>query len=181
MKRIKAFFADFKKFISRGNVLDLAVAMVVGTSFTKIVTSLVNDLIMPLICALFGSATVDDLFFYLNGAEIYYGRFLQAVIDFLLVAFVLFLVLRIVMSTSNAFKRGIKELPTKSEKKILKADGVNMKDRNAVIQATKELREKNKPVEVKKPTQEELLTGILEELKKQNSIKEETQVEISEE
>ena len=183
MKRIKKFFADFKKFISRGNILDLAVALVVGSAFTKIVTSLVNDLIMPLICAIFGSASVNDLYFLLNGAEIYYGKFLQAIIDFLLVAFILFLVLRIVMNASNAIRKGIKELPTRAEKKTLKAEGVNMKDRKAVIKATAELRERNKVVEVKKPTQEELLAGILEELKKQNATKEilEEKVEIKEE
>lgn len=171
-KRIKKFFVDFKKFISRGNVLDLAVALVVGTAFTKIVTSLVNDIIMPFICAIFGSASVNDLFFVLNGAEIYYGKFLQAIIDFLLVAFILFLVLRVVMNASNMIKKGIKEMPTRAEKKVLKAEGVNMKDRKEVIKATAELRERNKTVEVKKPTQEELLTSILEELKKQNAPKE---------
>lgn len=76
MNKIKNFFKDFKKFISRGNILDLAVALVVGTAFTSIVTSLVNDIIMPFICAIFGTATVDELFFVVNGAEIYYGRFL---------------------------------------------------------------------------------------------------------
>lgn len=171
MKGIKKFFADFKKFISRGNVLDLAVAMIVGTAFTKIVSSLVNDMIMPLICAIFGTATVDQLFFRLNGAEIYYGKFLQAIIDFLLVAFVLFLVLKAVMGAKEGLTKEFRKQPTKAEKKILKEQGVNMKDHKAVIAATAELREKNKPVPVIKPTQEELLTSILEELKKQNENK----------
>ncbi len=170
MNKIKNFFKDFKKFISRGNILDLAVALVVGTAFTSIVTSLVNDIIMPFICAIFGTATVDELFFVVNGAEIYYGRFLQAIIDFLLVALVLFLILRLVMNASNMFKRTLSEQPTKEEKKVLKEQGVNMKDHKAVIAATKELREKNKPTpQPPKPTQEELLTQILAELKKQNA------------
>ncbi len=169
MNKIKSFFKDFKKFISRGNILDLAVAMVVGAAFTKIVTSLVNDLIMPFICAIFGATSVDSLYFTINNAQIYYGKFIQAIIDFLLVAFILFLVLRIVMNASNAFKRTLTEKPTKEEKKVLKEQGVNMKDKKAVIKATAELREKNKVVEVPKPTQEELLTQILAELKKQNS------------
>lgn len=169
MNKIKNFFKDFKKFISRGNILDLAVAMVVGSAFTKIVTSLVNDLIMPFICAIFGATSVDSLYFTINNAQIYYGKFIQAIIDFLLVAFILFLVLRIVMNASNAFKRTLTEIPTKEEKKVLKEQGVNMKDRKAVIKATAELREKNKVIEVPKPTQEELLTQILAELKKQNS------------
>lgn len=125
---------------------------------------------MPFICAIFGTATVDELFFVVNGAEIYYGRFLQAIIDFLLVALVLFLILRLVMNASNMFKRTLSEQPTKQEKKILKEQGVNMKDHKAVIAATKELREKNAPAPVPpKPTQEELLTQILAELKKQNA------------
>lgn len=171
MKKIKNFFSDFKKFISRGNILDLAVALVVGSAFTAIVTSLVNDLIMPLICAIFGTANVDQLYFVLNGAEIYYGRFLQAIINFLLVALVLFIVLRLVMNASNIFKRTISEMPNKEEKKKLKEMGVNMKNRKEVIKATAALREQNKPApEPHKPTQEELLTDILNELKKQNNV-----------
>lgn len=169
MKRIKNFFNDFKKFISRGNILDLAVAMVVGSAFTAIVTSLVNDIIMPFICAIFGSATVEELYFLVNGAEIYYGKFIQAIINFLLVALVLFIVLRLVMNASNAFKRTLSEYPTKEEKKQLKELGIKTKNKKELINATKELREKNKPAPVPpKPTQEELLTQILEELKKQN-------------
>lgn len=169
MKRIKNFFIDFKKFISRGNILDLAVAMVVGSAFTAIVTSLVNDIIMPFICAIFGSATVEELYFLVNGAEIYYGKFIQAIINFLLVALVLFIVLRLVMNASNAFKRTITEYPTKEEKKQLKELGIKTKNKKELINATKELREKNKPAPVPpKPTQEELLTQILEELEKQN-------------
>ena len=169
MKRVKKFFKDFKTFIFRGNILDLAVALVVGSAFTAIVTSLVNDIIMPLICAIFGSATVDKLFFTLNGAEIYYGKFLQAVINFLLVGSVLFLVLRAIMNASNLFKKTIKENPTRAERKELKANGVNMKNYKEVIAATKALREsKLPPKEPPKPTQEELLSEILKELKKQN-------------
>ena len=143
--------------------------MVVGSAFTAIVTSLVNDIIMPFICAIFGSATVEELYFLVNGAEIYYGKFIQAIINFLLVALVLFIVLRLVMNASNAFKRTITEYPTKEEKKQLKELGIKTKNKKELINATKELREKNKPAPVPpKPTQEELLTQILEELKKQN-------------
>ena len=177
MKRLKAFWSDFKKFISKGNILDLAVALVVGNAFTKIVQSLVNDLIMPLICAIFGSATVNDLHWTLNGAEIYYGKFLQAVIDFLLVAFVLFLVLRIVMNARKSIEGTFKAYPTRAEKKQLKAEGLYTRKREELLKATAELRERNKVVVPKKPTQEELLTEILTELKKQNEIKTETKTE----
>ena len=87
----------------------------------------------------------------------------------MLVALVLFIVLRLVMNASNAFKRTITEYPTKEEKKQLKELGIKTKNKKELINATKELREKNKPAPVPpKPTQEELLTQILEELKKQN-------------
>ena len=147
MKRIKNFFIDFKKFISRGNILDLAVAMVVGSAFTAIVTSLVNDIIMPFICAIFGSATVEELYFLVNGAEIYYGKFIQAIINFLLVALVLFIVLRLVMNASNAFKRTITEYPTKEEKKQLKELGIKTKNKKELINALKSLERKiNQPL-----------------------------------
>lgn len=73
------------------------------------------------------------------------------------------------MNASNAFKRTLSEYPTKEEKKQLKELGIKTKNKKELIEATKELREKNKPAPVPpKPTQEELLTQILEELKKQN-------------
>ena len=168
MKRIKNFFKDFKKFISRGNILDLAIALVVGSAFTSIVNSLVNDLIMPLICAIFGTATVDELYFVLNGAQIYYGRFLQAIIDFLLIAIVLFIILRIVMNASNAFRKTLSEKPTKEEKEELQARGVDLKNHKMVKEELKKLREEKAPVATINPTQEELLSQILAELKKQN-------------
>ena len=82
------------------------------------------------------------------------------------------------MSTQGLWKKEFQSLPNKEEKKTLKELGINMKDRKAVIAATKELREKNKPVPPPpKPTQEELLTQILEELKKQNKLAENASVE----
>ena len=81
--------------------------------------------------------------------------------------------MKAINSASNIAQKKVKELPTKAEKKQLKAEGVNMKDYKAVVKATAELRERNKPApEPPKPTQEELLSGILEELKKQNQPKE---------
>ena len=165
MKRIKKFFSDFKAFITKGNVLDLAVAVIVGGAFNAIVTSLVNDIIMPLICSIFGKATVSDLAFYINGTAIHYGAFLQAIIDFLLIAFILFLVLKAVMGAKGFTTKLIKNQPTRAEKKELKAMGVNMKDHKEVHTALIALRE-SKVVKVEpKPTTEELLTAILAELK----------------
>lgn len=105
---------EFRAFIARGNVLDLAVAVVIGAAFGRIVTSMVNDLLMPPIGLALGNADFSDLFVALNGmtyvslaeAEaagaptINYGRFLNTVIEFLIVAFAIFLLIRQV----NRFK-----------------------------------------------------------------------------
>ena len=105
---------DFKAFIMRGNVLDLAVAVIIGGAFGKIVTSLVNDIIMPLVGLLLGGISFADRFITLNGqsyatladaqaagaATLNYGLFINAVIDFLIIAFVIFMLIR----TVNRFK-----------------------------------------------------------------------------
>ena len=166
---MKKFFSDFKKFISRGNILDLAVGVIIGTSFSAIVTALVNSILMPLICSIFGADTVEGLAFYINGTAIQYGVFLQAIIDFLLIALVLFIILKVVMSAKGFTTRTFKSFPNRAERKQLKAEGVNLKNRKEVLIATKELRERNKPAPIPpKPTSEELLSQILEEIKKRN-------------
>ena len=94
-------FKEFKEFISKGNVMDMAVGLVTGSAFTAIVTSLVNDVIMPLIGLLVGGLNFSDLKVTLKeaaeGAEavtLNYGAFIQAVVNFLIVAFVIFLVVK---------------------------------------------------------------------------------------
>jgi large conductance mechanosensitive channel len=100
--------AEFKKFIMKGNVLDLAVAVIIGAAFGKIITSLVNDIIMPPIGLLLGGVNFTDLFIPLNGQKypsladaqaagaptINYGLFINNILDFLIVAFVIFLLIR---------------------------------------------------------------------------------------
>src|SRR5699024_4684027 len=81
---------EFKEFIMRGNVVELAVGLVMGSAFTAIVNALVESIIMPFIAGISGNATVEDLAFNFNGSPIYYGEFLQAIIDFLLIVIVLF-------------------------------------------------------------------------------------------
>lgn len=196
MGKIKKFFSDFKKFISRGNVVDMAVGVIVASAFTAIVTALTNGIIMPFINWLLalGGAGLDSAYTFLkvayledgvtidlsNSIYIDWGTFITAIINFILIAFVLFTVLRIMMNAQGFWKKELKAYPTKAEKKVLKEQGVDMKNRKAVIAATQELREKNKPAPVPpKPTQEELLTEILTELKKQNK-QEEAQETIEE-
>jgi large conductance mechanosensitive channel len=85
-----ALLTEFREFILRGNLVDLAVAVVVGTAFTAVVTSLVEDLITPLIAALGGEPDFAALSFTINGSEFRYGDFINALLTFLIVAAVLF-------------------------------------------------------------------------------------------
>ena len=167
---MKKFFKDFKAFISKGNVLDLAIAVVMGSAFSAIVNSLVKNIIMPLICSIFGQANVSDLCFYINGTPIGYGVFLQAIIDFLLIAITLFLVLKAVMGAKGFSTKLIRSQPTKAERKELKELGIDMKNRKLVLAETKKLRESKIVPETPKPTTEQLLADILSELKKKNEV-----------
>lgn len=87
---MKKFFEEFKEFISRGNVMDMAVGIIMGSAFTAIVTSLVNDLIMPLVGMLCAGVNISELSITFGTASLKYGAFLQAVINFLIIAFVVF-------------------------------------------------------------------------------------------
>ena len=82
--------SDFKKFILRGNIVDLAVAVVVGVAFTAMITALVADLITPLIAAIFGKPNFSDLTFTVNHSTFKYGSFINALLSFLIVATVVF-------------------------------------------------------------------------------------------
>ena len=98
---MKKFFAEFKEFISRGNVVDLAVGMIIGSAFTAIVKSLVENIVTPLIGVLLGGLDFSGLNFTIGNAVIEIGLFVNAVITFLLTALVLFCVVK----TMNRFKR----------------------------------------------------------------------------
>jgi len=100
----KGFVAEFKEFISQGNVVDLAVAVVIGAAFGAIVTSFVNDVLMQLIGAIFGKPSFNGLVFVINGSEIRYGNFLNFVVNFLIIAFALFLVVKGVNALRNMRK-----------------------------------------------------------------------------
>jgi large conductance mechanosensitive channel len=85
-----ALLKEFREFILRGNLVDLAVAVVIGTAFTALVTSIVEDLITPLIAAIGGEPDFSALRFTINGSEFRYGDFINALIAFLIVSAVLF-------------------------------------------------------------------------------------------
>ncbi|MGH7237267.1 MAG: large conductance mechanosensitive channel protein MscL [Candidatus Saccharimonadales bacterium] len=85
-----AVLKDFKKFILRGNVVDLAVAVVIGAAFGTIVTALVADFITPLIAAIYKSSNFANAYFSFNGSQFKYGNFVNAVVTFLIIATVVF-------------------------------------------------------------------------------------------
>ncbi len=86
---------EFKKFISRGNVVDLAVGVVVGGAFSKIVTSLVDNIIMPLVGVVIGGIDFTNLHWKIGSATVEYGTFIQNIVDFLIVAFCIFMAIRV--------------------------------------------------------------------------------------
>jgi large conductance mechanosensitive channel len=85
---------EFRDFLKRGNVIDLAVAVVVGTAFTAVVDSLVNDILMPIIGLIIGGIDFSNLIFQFGDIVITYGNFIQALVNFILIAFALFIVIR---------------------------------------------------------------------------------------
>ena len=105
---MKKFMEEFKKFICRGNVMDMAVGIIIGGAFTAIVNSLVADIINPLL-GIFGGMNFDQLVWNINGAEVAYGKFITAIINFLIMAFVIFLLVRTMNKISD--KYGKKEEP----------------------------------------------------------------------
>lgn len=88
---MRSFFREFKAFAIKGNVVDLAVAVIIGAAFGKIVSSLVNNVIMPTIGVLIGGVDFTTLTFMIGEAEITYGTFLQSIVDFIIIALVVFL------------------------------------------------------------------------------------------
>ena len=103
---------DFKEFAIKGNIVDLAVAVVIGGAFGKIVTSLVENIIMPIIGLLTGGIDLTQNFVYGSGdAQIKLGEFLQSVIDFFIIAFSIFLALRLITKLSRKKEQTIVEEP----------------------------------------------------------------------
>lgn len=192
---MKKFFKEFKAFISRGNIIDMAVGVIIGGAFSAIVTALTNKIIMPLINALLAmgggglesARTIIGEAAYLEGGAvdwtntiyIDWGAFITAVIDFFLIALVLFIILKAVMGAQGFVTKTVKDNPTKEEKKQLKEQGVDMKDRKAVLLATADLRAakkaeeeaKAKAEEEAKVTTEKLLMEIRDMMKAKEEVK----------
>ncbi len=105
---------EFRKFIARGNVLDLAVGVIVGGAFSSIVTSLVNNIFTPIIGLILGGIDFSNLAITFRDTKIMYGAFIQSIIDFLIVAFCLFLVVHFVNKISVKKKKEEEKKETKS-------------------------------------------------------------------
>ena len=118
-------FKEFKDFISKGNVMDLAVGVIIGAAFGKIVTSLVDDMIMPILGIILGKINFSSLKFVIAPASgdtpevaVLYGSFIQNVVNFLIMAFVIFLMVKLVnklKKPAEVVENAIEELPTKEE------------------------------------------------------------------
>lgn len=115
---MKALIEEFKEFISRGNVMDMAVGVIIGGAFTAIVNSLVNDMLMPLLSLLTGGFDFSGLCIALgegeNAATINYGSFISAIINFLLIALVIFLIIKAINKVSRK-KKEEAPVPTTKE------------------------------------------------------------------
>ncbi len=174
---MKEFFSDFKKFITKGNIVDLAIAVVVGGAFGKIVTSLVNDIIMPLISLATGGVSVKDWKWVIkeavfeNGVQIssenalLYGQFFQTIIDFLIISFFIFLALRLLMQAKTGFEDVRVRVEKLSKKQIKKLRKQNLTDEQ--IEEVKQKTEQAvvEPVAAPIVTTEQLLTEIRDLLK----------------
>lgn len=106
---------EFKEFISRGNVVDLAVGVVVGGAFGKIVTSLVNDIIMPLVGIIIGGIDFSGLTLKVKDATIAYGSFIQNIIDFLIVALCIFILVKAINKLHKKEEPAEEPAPEKSD------------------------------------------------------------------
>ena len=118
--KLKKGLGEFKQFITRGNVVDLAVGVIIGGAFGKIVTSLVNDIIMPIIGVILGGLKFSELSITVGSADIKYGLFIQNIVDFLIIAFCIFMFIKIINTFSNKNKK--EEVKAKEE---IKAPIVN--------------------------------------------------------
>lgn len=116
-----AFWQDFKAFIMRGNVIDLAVAVVIGVAFTTVVNSFANDILLQVIAAVFGKRDFSSLYWTVNDAQIRIGAFITALINFLIIAFGVFLVIKAIAAAQSLRGRTAEpeESPAPSDEVIL--------------------------------------------------------------
>lgn len=187
---MKKFFSDFKKFITRGNILDMAVGVIIGSAFTAIVTALTNGILMPFINLLLslGGTGLDSAYTILKAAyntdgtidlanSIYidWGAFITAVINFFIIALTIFIILRVVMNAKGFLNKN--RLSPELRKQLVER-GVNLKDKEAVKAEILKIDEEKKAIalkeeeEKKQNSTEYLLKEIRDLLKENASLKE---------
>lgn len=168
---MKGFWKDFKAFITKGNIIDLAVAVVIGNAFNKIVTGLVNNIIMPLVSLIVGGLNVSDWKWVIKEAvyneageiaeaetALLYGDFIQSIIDFIIVALCIFIALRVIMSAKNKFhEKDIAEAKAKAD-----AEAAELKAAEEAAKLAKEAEEAKKKAEEEEKLQ--LLRDIINAL-----------------
>jgi large conductance mechanosensitive channel len=123
-----SFLKEFKAFAMRGNVVDLAVAVVIGAAFGKIVAALVDGIIMPVIGLLLGGINIADKSFTLGDATIKWGMFLQTIIDFTIIAFAIFIIVRLINKLQK--KQEAEPAPPTIQEKLLTEIRDLLKNRN---------------------------------------------------
>lgn len=176
MKKLKALLQEFKAFITRGNVVDMAVAVIIGAAFNAIVTSLTNNILKPLINWAVGGNDGIGLItmlkpVYLEGGKEYdmansiyidWGTFIMKIIDFLLIALVLFVIIKVFMSLKNAASKAADKAKKKTAKMVKKLQKQGMSEEEAIAkaEAQAEAEAPAAPAEPPKPTTDELLTEI---------------------
>ena len=134
---------EFKQFISRGNVVDLAVGVIVGGAFGKIVTSLVNDIMMPLIGVISGGIDFTNLSITFKDATIAYGAFIQNIIDFLIISACIFLFVKFINKLSKP-KKEEKPAPAKKSDEVLLLEEIRdlLKNEKVEVKTTKTIKAK---------------------------------------
>lgn len=122
-KFIEKELSEFKEFITRGNVMDLSVGVIVGGAFSSIVTSLVNNILMPIIGIFLGGVNFSGLHIRIGSATIMYGAFVQSVIDFLIIAFCIFVFIKIINGITRKKEKKeeakVEVVPAKSAEVVL--------------------------------------------------------------
>ena len=135
-KKLGKTTSEFKEFIMRGDVVDLAVGVIIGGAFGKIVTSLVNDILMPIIGMLIGGLDFSHLSINVLDAKIMYGSFIQNIIDFLIVAFCIFIFIKLINGITSKIKK--EEEEEKEEEEAKKSEEV------ALLEEIRDLLKKQK-------------------------------------
>ena len=126
---------EFKEFISRGNVIDLAVGVIIGSAFGKIVTSLVDDIIMPIIGTIIGGLDFSNLSIKVGEATIAYGKFIQNILDFLIVAACIFFMIKVINRISRKEE--------KKEEEIAEANEIKKDEQVKLLEEIRDILSKN--------------------------------------